>query len=193
MALHPQLQTRSNGICELCSEAAANLIEYAVPPKTNNAVENEVVVCDTCHQQIATSNYSDANYWRCLSGSIWSEVPAVQALSYKILTKLKAEDWAAEAMDAVTLEESVINWANAEDELEASKIIHKDAYGVVLHSGDTIILTENLNIKGANFIASKGTTVRKIKVVPDNAEQIEGKIEGDTIVILTKFVRKSTT
>jgi protein PhnA len=114
-------------------------------------------------------------------------------LSYKILTKLKAEDWAAEAMDAVTLEESVINWANAEDELEASKIIHKDAYGVVLHSGDTIILTENLNIKGANFIASKGTTVRKIKVVPDNAEQIEGKIEGDTIVILTKFVRKSTT
>jgi protein PhnA len=28
-------------------------------------------------------------------------------------------------------------------------------------------------------------------LVPDNAEQIEGKIEGSTIVILTKFVRKS--
>jgi protein PhnA len=27
--------------------------------------------------------------------------------------------------------------------------------------------------------------------VPDNAEQIEGKINGDTIVILTKFVKKS--
>jgi protein PhnA len=61
----------------------------------------------------------------------------------------------------------------------------------VLETGDTVILTQNLNVKGANFIAPKGTTVRKIRLVPDNAEQIEGKIEGDTIVILTKYVRKS--
>ena len=55
---------------------------------------------------------------------------------------------------------------------------------------NNIILTQNLNIKGANFIASKGTMVRKIRLVPDNDEQIEGKIEGQVIVILTKYVRK---
>ena len=165
---------------------------YAVPPRTNDSIENEVVLCNNCFTQISQSNYSNTNHWRCLSGSIWSEIPAVQALSFKILSKLKTEDWAAEALESVVLDEAIINWANAEDEIAASKVVHKDAYGIELASGDTVILTQNLNVKGANFIAPKGTIVRKIKVVPDNAEQVEGKIEGDTIVILTKFVRKST-
>ena len=115
----------------------------------------------------------------------------MQTLSYKILGKLSAEAWAAEAIESVYLDEAVIEWANAEDELEASKIVHKDGFGVVLATGDNVILTQNLNVKGANFIAPKGTMVRKIRLVHDNAEQIEGKIDGDTIVILTKYVRKS--
>ncbi len=192
MALQNLLQTRSSNACELCSENDNQLQAYAVPPKNNDAIENEVVLCHNCFQQIAQANYADVNYWRCLTGSIWSDVPAVQTLSYKILSKIKTEDWAAETLDAVALDEAVINWANAEDELEVGKIVHKDAYGVVLESGDAVVLTQNLNVKGANFIAPKGTIVRKIKLVADNAEQIEGKIGGDTIVILTKFVRKST-
>ena len=35
-----------------------------------------------------------------------------------------------------------------------------------------------------------GTVVKNIRIVEDNTEQIEGKIEGQTIVILTKYVRK---
>ena len=192
MAISLQLQTRSNNVCELCSEQDENLMAYAIPPKNDDSTDNQVVLCSNCLQQISDNNYTDKNYWRCLTGSIWSETPAVQTLSYKILNKLNTEDWASEALESVVLDESVINWANAEDEIDAAKVIHKDAYGVVLASGDTVILTQNLNVKGANFIAPKGTIVRKIKVVPDNAEQIEGKIEGDVIVILTKFVRKST-
>ena len=192
MSFSTSLQTRSSHACELCSTADENLQAYAVPPKTNDTEENEVVLCSNCFQKITTNDYTDTDYWRCLTGSIWNETPAVQALSYKILTKLKSTDWAAETLDSIFLEEAIINWANAEDELNAAKVVHKDAYGVELVSGDTVILTQNLNVKGANFIAPKGTIVRKIKVVPDNAEQIEGKIEGDTIVILTKFVRKST-
>ena len=53
------------------------------------------------------------------------------------------------------------------------------------------MLTQQLNVKGASFMAPKGTIVRKIRLVPDNPEQIEGKINNDTIVILTKFVKKS--
>jgi protein PhnA len=36
-----------------------------------------------------------------------------------------------------------------------------------------------------------GTVVRNIRLVEDNPEQIEGKVNGSQIVILTKYVRKS--
>jgi len=39
--------------------------------------------------------------------------------------------------------------------------------------------------------AKIGTAVRNIKLVHDNTEQIEGKIDGQQIVILTKYVKKS--
>jgi protein PhnA len=141
--------------------------------------------------QIESDNYSNVHHWRCLEGSIWSEVPAVQVLSYKILNKLNSEEWARDAMQSAYLDESLIEWANAEEQLKAERVIHKDSYGVVLEAGDTVILTENLNVKGTNYIAPKGTVVRKIRLVHENAEQVEGKINGDTIIILTKFVRKS--
>ena len=35
-----------------------------------------------------------------------------------------------------------------------------------------------------------GTVVKNIRLVHDNIEQIEGKVEGQTIVILTKYLRK---
>ena len=190
MAIPTTLVTRSGNICELCSSNDDNLVAYAVPPKNDDSIGNQVVLCTNCFGQISISNYSDANHWRCLEGSIWSEIPAVQVLSYKILGKV-AEDWAGETLASVALDEAVIEWANAEAELAAGVIVHKDSFGVVLETGDTVILTQNLNVKGANFIAPKGTSVRKIRLVQDNAEQIEGKIEGDTIVILTKYVRKS--
>ena len=191
MNMNTLLETRSNQTCELCSSIDEHLQAYAVPPRKDDSDNNVVVLCNNCFTQISANNFSDTNHWRCLSGSIWSEVPAVQVLSYKILGKIATEDWALEAKESVFLADDLIAWANAEDELESAKVIHKDGYGVVLETGDTVILTQNLNVKGANFIAPKGTTVKKIRLVPDNAEQIEGKIEGDTIVILTKYVRKS--
>lgn len=191
MSINQQLQSRCNNTCELCSSAAEDLKAYTVPPKSEDSINNQVALCNDCYNKIAASEYNNVNHWRCLTGSIWSEVPAVQTLSYKILSKLKTQDWALETLESVFLEDALIEWANAEDEIEAAKVIHKDSYGVVLETGDTVILTQNLNVKGANFIAPKGTIVRKIRLVPDNAEQIEGKIEGDTIVILTKYVRKS--
>ncbi len=191
MAINTQLQERSNHACELCGNQDTNLQAYTVPPKSDETVNNQVALCAECFEQIRNGNYTNTHHWRCLEGSIWSEVPAVQVLSYKILSKLSGEEWARDAIESVYLDEALITWANAEDALEAEKVIHKDSYGVVLEAGDTVVLTQNLNVKGTNYIAPKGTVVRKIKLVHDNAEQIEGKINGDTIVILTKFIRKS--
>ena len=42
-----------------------------------------------------------------------------------------------------------------------------------------------------SFTAKKGTVVRNISLVPDNAGQIEGRVNGQRIVILTQYVKKN--
>ena len=189
MPLSPILETRCGNRCELCDTTGPELIAYAVPPKEGASAEEQVAICPTCMEAIADP-LANMDHWRCLTGSIWSEVPAVQTLSLKLLNALPAEEWAEETIESVDLSESVVEWASAEQRAKGEVINHRDAYGEELCPGDTILLTQNLNVKGTNFIAPKGTAVKKIRLVADNAEQIEGKINGETIVILTKFVKK---
>lgn len=180
-----KLSQRCEGICELCTVEPAS-IAYAVSPKNNDLIANEVAVCQTCLSSLTDTKNTE--YWRCLAGSIWNTEESVQALSYRILYQYKDQDWATEILDSVDLPESVVNWALSAFEV---KEVHKDGNGTTLENGDTIVLTQGLNVKGANFMAPKGTIVRKIRLVPDNHEQIEGKVNDQTIVILTKYVRKS--
>jgi len=90
-------------------------------------------------------------------------------------------------ISSIDLDEAIIQWALSAFEMPD---VHKDAFGNILHAGDSVVLTQLLNVKGTSFSASKGTVVKKIKLVNDNTEQIEGKINDQTIVILTKFVKK---
>ena len=69
-------------------------------------------------------------------------------------------------------------------------VTHRDSNGVVLAQGDTVVLIKDLVVKGAGFTAKRGTAVRGIALVADNAGQIEGRVEGQKIVILTEFVKK---
>ena len=184
MSISAKLEERSNGLCELCTTETATEA-YAVSPKNNDVIENEVALCPTCFAKLEEK---DASHWQCLAGSIWNTEASVQALTYRILYNAKEEQWASEIMNSVELDESVINWAVSAFE---QTDVHKDANGVLLENGDTVVLTQVLNVKGANFMAPKGTIVRKIRLVPDNADQIEGKVNDQTIVILTKYVRKS--
>jgi protein PhnA len=190
MKISNALLNRCNHACELCATPAENLQAYIVPTRSENIDENAVVLCGSCMQYIQDNDYSNANYFHFLTGSIWNEVSSVKVLSHKILTKLKDQVWAQDALEGAYLTDEELEWSNSEDEAVANEVIHKDAYGTVLQHGDTVFLTESLNVKGANFMASKGTKVSKIRLVHDNAEQIEGRIEGVVIVILTKFVRK---
>lgn len=179
------LKERCQGTCELCTvELAA--IAFAVSPKNNDYIENEVALCATCLAMM--DNKDAAQHWQCLAGSIWNPEPAVQALSYRILYANKEQDWAADIMNSVEPDDAVLNWAlSAFETVE----VHKDSNGTPLSNGDTVVLTQVLNVKGTNFMAPKGTIVRKIRLVQDNPEHIEGKINEQTIVILTKYVRKS--
>ncbi len=54
----------------------------------------------------------------------------------------------------------------------------------------SIFKFKDLKVKGGNFTPKRGTAVRNIRLVHDNPEQIEGKIDGQQIVILTQYVLK---
>lgn len=184
MSISEALKNRNQGLCELCNtEVASN--EYTVSPKSDESIDNQVALCNTC--LLSIDDHSKAFHWRCTESSIWSQEPAVQALSYRLAFGLKEEEWASNLINSVDLDEKVIQWALRVYEKTA---VHTDAFGNVLANGDNIVLTQALNVKGTNFTASKGTVVKKIKLVHDNPEQIEGKINEQTIVILTKFVKK---
>jgi protein PhnA len=184
MSIREALKNRNQTLCELCNTQAAS-IEYTVSPKNDESIANQVALCTVC--AAALDNKDAGFYWRCTEGSIWSAEPSVQALSYRIAYGLKQEAWANDLLSSVDLDENTIQWALSAYEQAA---VHKDAFGNQLANGDNVVLTQALDVKGANFTASKGTVVKKIKLVHDNPEHIEGKINEQTIVILTKFVKK---
>ena len=184
MSMNEKLKERNQGNCELCNESSAT-IEYTVSPKSDDSIENQVALCETCHQKM--NDQKEGHYWRILEGSIWSTEPSVQSLSYRILQLFKNEDWANNIISSVDLDENTVSWAMSAYDVAD---VHKDAFNNKLENGDNVVLTQALDVKGTNFTASKGTVVKRIKLIADNPEQIEGKINEQSIVILTKFVKK---
>jgi len=194
MSIKDDLINRSGSVCELC-ESTENLSVYNVPPFAENA-DKSILVCDNCLAQITGTKPMDANHWRCLNKSMWSTVPAVQVMAWRILTALRHEGWPQDLLDMLYLDEDVLTWAKSSGEQgdtpAEEKVVHKDSNGAVLTTGDTVVLIKDLDVKGTSLIAKRGTAVRGITLVDDNAEQIEGRVNGQHIVILTKFVKKSS-
>jgi protein PhnA len=191
MSIDKKLAERSGEKCELCT-STINIMVCTVEPGNPKNNDENVVVCDTCSTQISNPDSTDANHWRCLNDSMWSEVPAVQVVAWRMLNRLRSEGWPQDLLDMMYLDEDTLKWAQATGEgiSEEDKIIHRDSNGAILQNGDTVVLTKELDVKGATFSAKRGTAVRNIRLVHDNAEQIEGKIEGQSIVILTQYVKK---
>ncbi|MDE5419461.1 alkylphosphonate utilization protein [Labilibaculum sp. DW002] len=125
---------------------------------------------------------------------MWSTVPAVQVIAWRMLNRLRAEGWPQDLLDMLYLEEDTLEWAKAtgEGEDDEDVVKHIDSNGAQLQAGDTVTLIKDLNVKGGGFTAKRGTAVRNISLVSDNAEHIEGRVEGQHIVILTKYVKKSS-
>ncbi len=193
MSIEKTLLERSGSKCELCG-ATDELSVYELPSSPASGADQSVLLCNTCRTQIDEPEKVDANHWRCLNDSMWSQVPAVQVLAWRMLTRLRAEGWPQELLDMLYLDEETQAWAEADGDGQSDEdsVKHLDSNGAVLEAGDTVVIIKDLNVKGSSLVAKRGTAVRNISLVPDNAEQIEGRVEGQQIVILTKFVKKST-
>ncbi|WP_281981343.1 PhnA domain-containing protein [Thalassorhabdomicrobium marinisediminis] len=169
-----ELMDRAGSCCEFCG-AREQLTSVEVPP------EDQVLLCPACRGE---GDVPPA-HWRCLEGAMWSTEPAVQIAVWRKLGEID-EMWATDARDAMMMEPEVL--ARAKD--VTPKVEHFDSNGMRLEHGDTVVLVKDLPVKGAGFTAKRGTAVRNISLVPDNGGQIEGRVEGQRIVILTEFVKR---
>jgi len=192
VSIEEELHVRSESKCELCG-AADNLGVYEVPPGSNGSADESVLICGTCREQIENPEKVDVHRWRCLNDSMWSQVPAVQVMVWRMLKRLSSEGWPQELLDTLYLDENTQTWAEATGEGKSDEVTvkHVDSNGAVLNAGDAVTLIKDLPVKGASFTAKRGTVVRGILLVVDNPEHIEGRVSGHHIVILTKFVKKA--
>lgn len=189
MASEQQVQERCGGKCELCA-STQDLSIYSVPASEGRP-DAEIMVCGVCRSQLEQPALIEAEHWRGLSDSMWSPVPAVQVLAWRMLKRLSGESWAQDLLDMLYLDEDLSEWAAADTSVgvEAAALT-RDCNGAILQAGDTVTIIKDLDVKGANFTAKRGTAVRGIALT-DNPEHIEGKVNGTRIVLLTCYVKKS--
>jgi protein PhnA len=191
MSIEQSLLQRSNSTCELCS-ANAKLSVYEIPPVTSVNEETSILVCETCQSQINNPSTMDPNHWRCLNDSMWNPLPAVQVMAWRQLKRLGSESWAHDLLEMLYLEPEVQQWAEkgAASDNDENMSRSKDSNGATLNAGDSVTLIKDLDVKGANFTAKRGTMVKNISLT-DNPDHIEGRVNGTRIVLLTKFLKKA--
>lgn len=191
MKLEDILLKRAENKCELCkSESPLSIYEAA--PRLKSKEDNSLMICSKCHSQIEKKEEMDSRHWACLKESMWSEIPAAQVVSWRMLNRLRNESWAMELLDMMYLDDDMLEWAKASGDHEITDV-HRDAFGHMLQTGDTVVLIKSLDVKGSSLNAKMGTVVKNIHLVESNSDQIEGRIEGQVIVILTKYVRRQNT
>ena len=184
-----KLKDRSGSVCEI-SGTEHDLVVYVLPPTNERTVENSVLIAKHLKDQIENPETTDEKDWRGLSESMWSEHLPVQILSWRMLARLKNTD----LLEMMFLDEEALECAKATgegEEEDENKIIHKDSNGVTLLDGDSVVLIKDLDVKGATFTAKRGAAVHNIKLVWDDANLIEGRVENQSIYILTQYVKKT--
>jgi len=191
MKLIEILEERSSKKCELC-EGTQSLSIHEVEGAKYDDQDGCILICAKCSDQIQKKAEIDPEHLKCLSTSMWSEHAPVKVTVWRLLNRLREESWAADNLDMLYLDDEMLAWAKStgDHENDSTVELHRDANGHVLQNGDAVVLTKSLDVKGSTLNARMGTVVRNIRLVPDNTEQIEGRIEGQLIVILTKYVRK---
>ena len=168
--------------CVLC--AAPDATPVALAPGADVAL-----LCPVCAAALA-GDITPGPRWRCLGDAIWSEDAATQIAAWRLLQVLPDEAWAVELLDTVYLDPEVLKRAAAAGNAVPG-VEHRDCNGVLLAAGDTVTLIKDLPVKGSSMVAKRGTAVRGIRLVHDNADQIEGRVNGQQIVILCQFAKKS--
>lgn len=192
MSLLNDLQARANNVCELCG-STHELAAQKVEPKNSENLDDNILACSICRNQISGTKEMDSNHWRCLNDSIWSEFEPVKVVAWRMLNRIKNEGWPVDLLEMMYIEDSSLAWAKESgDHLsEDEKIIHRDSVGTILQSGDSVTVIKDLKVKGSSMVVKQGAAVRNISLDFENANYIEGKVDGQHVVIITEYVKKN--
>lgn len=187
MSIERELIKRSGGKCEL-SGVTENLKVYQILPTRKGGIDESILASETIIDQIENPEKMDTNLWRCLNDSMWSEHLPVQVVSWRMLSRLRNQ----ELLEQMYLDEDDLAWAQAtgEGDDDENKLVHRDSNGVILQTGDSVVLIKDLKVKGSSMVAKQGTAVRNIRLDHENETYIEGKVDGQQIVIITAYVKK---
>jgi protein PhnA len=171
-------------VCELCGSGEdVTVLEL---PVSDGSEDQSIYVCTHCKSQIESGEL-DETHFNCLNDAMWSEVPAVKVMAYILWNKLGRQDM----VEMMYLEEDELKLAEQAINAEANKLVYKDANGVELHAGDSIVILKDLEVKGAGFTAKRGTTVTRIALAPNDPTHVEGRVNGTKIFIKTEFIKKA--
>lgn len=191
MTVEQSLQERSRQKCELCSNTT-ELSVYELPPNSDGTAEQCILTCEVCRTQINDPESVDPNHWRCLNDSMWSTVPAVQVMAWRMLHQLKSEGWPLDLLETLYLDEDTQRWAEAlivtDEGSEAGPTL--DSNGIALNAGDNVTLIKDLVVKGGGFTAKRGTLVKNISLT-SNPKHVEGRVNGTLIVLVAGFLKKA--
>jgi protein PhnA len=115
-AIGKDLARRAKSKCELTGVSGVPLRPYEVPPVgVDPELDRTLLVSEACIEVLENPKRLKGREWQCLAEVVWSEMPAVQVVAWRMLNELaKREDWAREAMDGVFLDEEVEAWAKSE-------------------------------------------------------------------------------
>lgn len=179
---------RAGKQCELCA-APGYPTEYTIPFSEGLAeAEATIALCERCLLEINRQPLN-ADHWQCLQSAAWSPHAPVQVMAYRLLYRLADQDWARSLMGDMFIEEDTKAWAKRAFDEDVSATT--DCHGNPLKAGDTVVVIKDLAVKGTGFVAKRGTAVRGISL-SNNPTQIEGRVNGTRVVLLTKFVKKSS-
>ena len=145
MSLERELNKRADNKCELCGNDEYLQI-FTLAPAKEISLKKSLTTCKICVDQIENPDTTDANHWRCLNDSMWSEHQAVQVTAWRMLSRLRNEGWPQDLLDMMYLEDDVLEFAKAtgEGEADPEKLIHRDVNGVILQAGDSVVLIKDL-------------------------------------------------
>jgi protein PhnA len=113
--LGKDLARRAKSKCELTGASGVPLRPYEVPPVADEPdIERTLLVSEACHEVLEHPKRLKGREWQCLAEVVWSEMPAVQVVAWRMLNELaKREDWAREVIDGLFLDEEVEAWAKS--------------------------------------------------------------------------------
>ncbi|MGB1239560.1 MAG: hypothetical protein ACPG4U_15180 [Pseudomonadales bacterium] len=110
-----ELVRRCAAHCELCASAGVSLSIFEVSPVPKEPdIAHCLMICEACESALAKPKKMDANHWRCLSTTMWSEVEAAKVTAIVVLNYLaKQHAWAQEYLEQAYLEDEQQAWVDA--------------------------------------------------------------------------------